>query len=255
LNLASFQTKGDILEKVAEAVLNRNEISPNTSRVDLVFVGLDQDPKTLTKRFRSLQESLFAKFGVKLLVVGGGFGCEKTYIKIVAANAEAERKFIELILRMDGDIIIYLDRAGVDRVFEKTIGHSGGIAVEPPNQYQHLLATALKNQDPLLRLAALIGSLRTILANVQDMDSAKPNLFKCLEEIHAYFSDSSKSLLPDRLTTLKNLSRTFTKRFPASEPIFEAILGTIEVLVIEKSINSGRLVKTGTYEVRSKGAS
>jgi len=252
MDIQLFREKGDILDNVAKAVKEKTQTKPSSSRVDLVFVGLDAEPDTLLERYRNLQTFFYQKYGVQLLIVGGGFGCETLKVQISASSREKEREIVEKILGVKGDITIELLRAGVDRVFEKEIGSSGGIAVEEGRSASEPeYKKVLRIMDPITRLEALIVVLRKLLTSISRNDPRKIELFDRLEAIAICYGQEDTTPALSDLRALKELRNHFSKRLPASVPVFESINGTLEVLAIEKG-NAPKKVASPSSKVARK---
>ncbi|GEM_PF-2488773 len=245
----------DKLQQVARAIATDQQVTPKPGEADLVFVGLDQDPRTFAKRYRGLQEFFRLRFGVELAVVGGGVGCEKSYIKIFAKDRPTERRIVELVLQLEGSICIELERAGVDRIFENEIGNEGGLAVAVGSQptSEAMLSSALKIKNPLPRLESLISASRSMLKELPDADGAKTAFFKCLDAFRSYFNGTSKTIPNGLSEELHDAYSSLRRRLPSFKAVFECILGTIETLGVKIQLEpptSLKLTKTGIYHIK-----
>jgi hypothetical protein len=235
------------LNKVAEALKRQTSVPTDGSPVDFVFVGLNSDTDSFVRRYRALQQFFFDKFGVELIVVGGGFGCEKAHVRI-SGPPEFRKRAVNAILDLNEEVVIECEKAQIDRIFERDIGQNGGLAVESaPKGNDDGWKRALKIKNPVARFSALTDSLKALFEKYPESTRRVAPFLEVLHEIHSRFASGTRDISPGHLTQLRQFKEELRKAASYAMPIFESIEGAIESFQMEMPTPSS---KAGTYILR-----
>ena len=88
----------DLLYEVIEAISNRKKIPPTTSKNVITLLSFFSFKSEDIPKIRNFQEHIAKLFNVKLIVIGGGYGCSRINFSVVASSPKKASEFIKDIL-------------------------------------------------------------------------------------------------------------------------------------------------------------
>ncbi len=237
-----FSFEQDGLGDVLEAVRDKRHVAPPSIYAHrlLTFVSKHGVPSDFEHQFREFQTYMRARFGIRLVVLGGGVGCEKFVCGFEGAKTDVELA-LDRLRQMEPALYSRLRRMHLDYATdEKT---KATIFVEKPGLLERSAAGTEISPPGLDSIDSLIQSIDRARLSLERALAPQPggtSLYR--DYIHSLKAVLDSLLKPGLIddsawTELKIIGQTIF-RIPEAAGPSERILGALTRIAMQRVIKA-----------------